>query len=46
MLKEFKEFAVKGIALDMAAVVVVGCAFGAIVISLVTDILVHPLGLL
>ena len=46
MLKEFKEFAVKGNALDMAVGVVVGSAFGAIVNSLVTDILMPPLGLL
>jgi len=46
MLKEFKEFAVKGNALDMAVGVVVGGAFGAIVNSLVTDILMPPLGLL
>jgi len=46
MLKEFKEFAVKGNALDMAVGVVVGSAFGASVNSLVTDILMPPLGLL
>ena len=46
MLKEFKEFAVKGNALDMAVGVVVGSAFGAIVNSLVTDILMPPLKLL
>ena len=46
MLKEFKEFAVKGNALDMAVGVVVGSAFGAIVNSLVTVILMPPLGLL
>ena len=46
MLKEFKEFAVKGNALDMAVGVVVGSSFGAIVNSLVTDILMPPLGLL
>ena len=46
MLKEFKEFAVKGNALDMAVGVVVGSSFGAFVNSLVTDILMPPLGLL
>ncbi len=39
MLKEFKEFAVKGNMVDMAVGIIVGAAFGAVVSSLVTDIL-------
>ena len=46
MLKEFKEFALKGNAVDMAVGIVVGAAFGKIVTSLVGDILMPPLGLL
>jgi large conductance mechanosensitive channel len=46
MLKEFKEFAMKGNVLDMAIGVIMGGAFGAIVGSLVTDVLMPPLGLL
>lgn len=46
MWKEFKEFAVKGNAIDMAVGLVIGAAFGSIVTSLVTDILMPPLGLL
>ena len=46
MLKEFKEFAVKGNMLDMAVGIVVGAAFGTIVQSLVKDILMPPIGLL
>jgi large conductance mechanosensitive channel len=44
MLKEFREFAVKGNMLDLAIGVVLGAAFGAIVNSLVKDILMPPLG--
>jgi len=44
MLKEFKEFALKGNMLDLAIAVVIGAAFGAIVASLVKDILMPPLG--
>jgi large conductance mechanosensitive channel len=44
MLKEFKEFAVKGNMLDLAIAVVLGAAFGAIVNSLVTDVMMPPLG--
>lgn len=44
MLKEFKEFALKGNMLDLAIAVVIGGAFGAIVASLVKDILMPPLG--
>ena len=46
MWKEFKEFAVKGSAIDLAVGVVIGAAFGAIVTSLVKDILMPPIGLL
>jgi len=46
MLKEFKEFAVKGNAIDLAVGVIIGAAFGAIITSLVKDILMPPIGLL
>lgn len=46
MLKEFKEFAVKGNVIDMAVGIVIGAAFGAIVTSLVNDIITPPLGLI
>ena len=46
MLKEFKEFAMKGNALDMAVGVIMGGAFGKIVSSLVSDVLMPPIGLL
>ena len=46
MFKEFKEFAVKGNAVDLAVGVIIGAAFGSIVTSLVKDILMPPLGLL
>ena len=46
MWKEFKEFAVKGNAVDLAIGVIIGAAFGGIVQSLVKDIIMPPLGLL
>lgn len=46
MLKEFKEFAIKGNAIDMAVGVIIGAAFGSIVTSLVKDIIMPPVGLL
>jgi large conductance mechanosensitive channel len=46
MWKEFKEFAVKGNALDLAVGVIIGAAFGAIVTSLVKDIIMPPIGLI
>lgn len=46
MLKEFKEFAIKGNVIDMAVGVVIGGAFGKIVGSLVTDVIMPPIGLL
>jgi large conductance mechanosensitive channel len=46
MLKEFKEFAIKGNAVDMAVGVIIGAAFGGIIASLVKDIIMPPLSLL
>ncbi len=46
MLKEFKEFAMRGNVLDMAVGIIIGAAFGKIVTSFVGDILMPPLGLL
>ena len=46
MLKEFKEFAMRGNVLDMAIGIVIGAAFGAIVTSFVDDILMPPIGML
>jgi large conductance mechanosensitive channel len=46
MFKEFKEFALKGNVVDMAVGIVLGVAFGAIVKSLVDDLLMPPLGLI
>ena len=45
MLKEFKDFAMRGNVVDMAVGVIIGGAFGKITASLVTDILMPPLGL-
>ena len=44
MWKEFREFAIKGNAVDLAIGVILGVAFGAIVTSLVNDILMPPIG--
>lgn len=46
MIKEFKEFAVKGNVIDMAVGIIIGAAFGKIVSSLVSDIVMPPIGLL
>ncbi len=46
MLKEFKEFAMRGNVLDMAVGIIIGAAFGRIVSSLVNDVLMPPIGLL
>ncbi len=46
IVKEFKEFAVKGNMLDMAVGIIIGGAFGKIITSLVNDVLMPPLGLL
>jgi large-conductance mechanosensitive channel len=42
MLKEFKEFAMRGNVIDMAVGVVIGAAFGKIIGSLVEDVVMHP----
>ena len=46
MLKEFKEFAMRGNVVDMAVGIIIGGAFGTIVKSLVTDVMMPPIGLL
>ena len=46
MLKEFKEFAMRGNVLDMAIGIIIGAAFGKIVSSFVADVLMPPIGLL
>ena len=44
MLKEFKEFAMRGSVIDLAVGVIIGAAFGKIVSSLVDDVLMPPIG--
>ena len=46
MLKEFKEFAMRGNVMDMAVGIIIGAAFGKIVTSLVADVVMPPIGLL
>ena len=46
MLKEFKEFAMRGNVMDMAVGIIIGAAFGTIINSLVTDVIMPPIGLL
>lgn len=46
MLKEFKAFVMRGNVLDLAVAVIIGAAFGAIVTSLVNDVIMPPVGLL
>jgi large conductance mechanosensitive channel len=46
VLREFREFAVRGNVIDMAVGIIIGAAFGAIVASLVDDIIMPPIGLL
>jgi len=46
ILQEFREFAVKGNVVDMAVGIIIGAAFGKIVASLVSDIIMPPIGLL
>jgi len=46
MLKEFREFAVRGNVVDMAVGIIIGAAFGKIVESLVKDVIMPPIGLL
>jgi large conductance mechanosensitive channel len=45
MLKEFKEFAMRGNVVDMAVGIIIGAAFGTIVKSLVSDVIMPPIGL-
>lgn len=46
MLKEFREFVMRGNVIDMAVGIIIGTAFGKIITSLVNDILMPPIGLL
>jgi large conductance mechanosensitive channel len=46
VLKEFRDFAVRGNVIDLAVAVIMGAAFGPIVTSLVTDIIMPPIGLI
>jgi large conductance mechanosensitive channel len=46
MIKEFKDFAMKGNVVDMAVGIIIGVAFGKIITSLVGDVLMPPIGLL
>jgi len=46
MLKEFKEFIMRGNVLDLAVAVIIGAAFGRIVTSLVNDIIMPPIGII
>ena len=46
MFKEFREFAMRGSVMDMAVGIIIGAAFGAIISSLVADVLMPPIGLL
>src|SRR5579863_6012565 len=46
MLKEFRQFAMRGNVVDMAVGIIIGAAFGAIVKSLVDDMIMPPIGLL
>jgi len=46
MLKEFKEFAMRGNVVDMAVGIIIGAAFGAIIKSLVDNVIMPPIGLL
>jgi large conductance mechanosensitive channel len=46
MLREFREFAVKGNVVDMAVGIIIGAAFGKIVDSLVKDVIMPPIGLM
>jgi large conductance mechanosensitive channel len=46
ILKEFKEFAVKGNAVDMAVGIVIGASFGKIIASMVADLIMPPIGVL
>ena len=46
MLKEFKEFIMRGNVIDMAVGIIIGAAFGTIIKSLVDDVIMPPIGLL
>ena len=46
MLKEFKEFAMRGNVVDMAVGIIIGAAFGKIVTSLVNDVIMPPIGMI
>jgi large conductance mechanosensitive channel len=46
LLQEFKTFAIKGNAIDMAVGIIIGAAFGKIITSIISDIIMPPLGLL
>jgi large conductance mechanosensitive channel len=46
MLKEFKDFAMRGNVIDLAVGIIIGAAFGKIVTSLVSDVIMPPIGLL
>jgi len=46
MLKDFKEFAMRGNVVDMAVGIIIGAAFGTIVNSLVSDVIMPPIGLI
>lgn len=46
MMKEFKEFAVRGNVVDMAVGIIIGAAFGKIVASLVADVMMPPIGVI
>jgi large conductance mechanosensitive channel len=46
MIKEFKEFVVKGNVLDMAVGIIIGASFGKVVTSFVNDVMMPPIGLL
>ncbi|HTY01796.1 MAG TPA: large-conductance mechanosensitive channel protein MscL [Bacteroidota bacterium] len=46
MMKEFKEFAMRGSVVDLAVGIIIGAAFGRIVSSLVNDVLMPPIGML
>ncbi|MFB0509209.1 MAG: large conductance mechanosensitive channel protein MscL, partial [bacterium] len=46
MFKDFKEFAMRGNVIDMAVGIIIGAAFGTIVKSFVSDVIMPPIGLL
>lgn len=46
MLKEFKEFAMRGNVLDMAVGIIIGASFGKIITSIVSDVIMPPIGLM